>query len=99
MIRLNRKEVSLLFAVLTHPAGFSVDLLGFLGLRSTNQGIFEVDWEDVLRGHPAPIRFAGGRLTRYRTFKSPLRAVATFCWLRQKWQVGVDIEAQLVITL
>ena len=88
MIRLDRDEVALVLATVTHPAGFDVDLFGgMLCVRPTDQGVFCVSWDLFCVDDGRPRKDSGERC-----FNDPRRAVALFCRLRQREQIGVDFE-------
>lgn len=79
---------------------------GILCVRSTDQETFEVEWDvdvgsiDMSRESNADKKresqlhavqkVLAKHLNGYRSFKSPLRAAATFVHLRHRWQIGED---------
>ena len=81
-----REEVLLVHKIITHPAGYDLGLFGgLLSIRSTDQETFEVESEGI-------------KVTwiRNRSFKSSLRAAATFVYLRHKWGIGIDHDIKAI---
>jgi hypothetical protein len=79
----HRDEILLIHQVVTHPAGYNIDLFGDLvEIQGNDQGTYEVAW------CPGP----NAKAHPYRSFKSPLRAAAFFVWKRHKLGFGVDYD-------
>lgn len=85
-----RDEILAIYKLLTHPAGFDINLYGdLLTVRSTDQNTYEVEWsDDALPEEGMANSFC------YRSFKSPLRAAATFVHYRHAWKLGEDYVAE-----
>lgn len=79
-------EILFVEKVVTHPAGYDLDLFGMMNIRPTDQLIWEVSWEEILDQT---------RCTLYKTFSSAREAAEFFVLKRKERQLGIDIEAQL----
>jgi hypothetical protein len=93
----HREEILLVQQVITHPAGFNLDVFGdCIAIQGNDQGTFEVTWTPV----PDPaipttsIRRGTRPVLPYRSFTNSLRAAAFFVWKRHKLEYGVDCEAK-----
>lgn len=85
-----RAEVQLVASLLKHPAGFDTSLFGLLEVRPTDQGVYEVAWDRDFCN--SLIYWRTESETRWRLYKSPLRAAVVFCYLRRALELGVDYE-------
>ncbi len=83
------EEISLVIAVLKHPAGFDLDLFGgMLTVRSTDQNTFEVDWyQDWEEFDETPGK-------RYESFSTIEEAARYFVEKRYQYRLGVDFEQE-----
>lgn len=86
------KEITLIYQVITHPAGYILDLFGnMLYIRSyfTEFGTeWEVVWEEVIEG--------GTVVDSFRQFRDAMEAATFFVEKRFSMQLGIDIEASLM---
>lgn len=82
-------EEELIIAVLKHSAGFNLDLFGgLLCVRSTDQNIFEVEWD---------IRLLDGFQDKesridYLSFFTAEEAAKCFVEKRHEFRLGIDFE-------
>lgn len=78
-----RVEAILIAQIITHVAGFTVDVDGMITVGHGYADLYEVKWT---------LTEPCGRLKRqgHRTFKRPLRAAFWFAWLRRQADVGFD---------
>lgn len=81
---MNKKdeEIKFVTSVITHPAGYDLDLFGMYCVRPTDQGVWCVSWEE------------NGK-TVERTFNTPEVAAAFFVNMRHEREAGIDIETKL----
>lgn len=95
LIRLRRrKEERLIYDILTFPACFDLGLYGILHIRSTDQGIWEVQLEEDLQV-PVPDCLdyhykENGYQYFVWSFKDPVKAVKKFEELRHESEMGED---------
>lgn len=79
-------EIQLVRLVLTHPAGFNLDLFGgMLNIRTTDQNTIEVEWEEL-----------NGK--KYKSFSLTEldQACEYFVEKRYDMELGIDFEAELI---
>ncbi len=89
------REVALVTMMLEHPAGFTIDVFGTMGVRGTENDGFEVWWDkEVSEHHQDHWRFRTGD-GPWRLYESAKRAARLFCHLRRVVELGVDIESEL----
>lgn len=77
-------ELNLIVAMITHPAGYVVDLFGgLLSVRGADEGNeqFTVEWQNKEIGVPT-----------FRLFDSAKEAVEYFLSVREKYKIGLDME-------
>lgn len=77
-----QEEIDFVVSVLTHPAGYNLGLFGTLGIRSTDQLTWEVEWEAIDNNH-------------WKSFDNPVDAATFFVKFRHQHEMGLDIEAEL----
>lgn len=75
-----QEEIELITKIISHPAGYDVDLFGTFCVRPTDQGVWEVDWVD------------GNNKPEYKTFDTAKEAAEYFVRLRIKDEIGIDFE-------
>jgi hypothetical protein len=81
------EEIALIYQIITHPAGYILDLFGeMLFIRSTMYE-FEVGWES---------REDNLVINTYKLFWDALEAVTFFVEKRHEMQLGVDFETELM---
>jgi len=82
------QEVQLLLPILTHPAGFNIDLFGgLLGVNGTEDPeVWEVSW-DLPRPGDRPDK-------GHRAFKTAQEALRFFCLERRRRELGLEFEIQ-----
>jgi hypothetical protein len=80
-----RAEVDFVTSVLTHPAGFDLDIFGLLWVRPTDQATFEVEWEDLVDDK---------KVTGHESFTDPQLAAQCFVQKRAEYRLGVDYEVE-----
>ena len=79
-------EEELVVAVITHKAGFDLDLFGgMLCARGTEQGVFCVSWNTDAAS-------AGGPSDQEEEFKDPVEAATFFVQKRHELKLGMDYE-------
>jgi hypothetical protein len=89
-------EEDLILALITHPAGYIVDLFAMLSVRGADEGLtsYEVEWDHgygVLGHVPENAASAG---PTWANFKDPRDAVAFFLKKREEFGLGLDLEAE-----
>ncbi len=78
-------EIKLVYNVITHPAGFLLDLFGeSLYIRSTKHE-FEIGWETVLDGQVC---------NSHKLFWDALVAATFFVNKRYELKIGIDFEGK-----
>lgn len=83
------EEIVLIYEVITHPAGFIVDLFGGLcTIRSHCDG-YEVAWKEILDGMECDFH-------RDFTHDEAKEAVVFFVDKRFELECGIDIEYELM---
>ena len=86
------QEIELVYQVITHPAGYILDLFGnMLYIRSyfTEVGTeYEVVWEEILDG--------GTVVDSFKQFLDAKEAATFFVEKRCDMQLGIDIEHSLM---
>jgi hypothetical protein len=84
------REQKFLMKILSHEAGYSVDLMGFMRMHTTEHGTIEMTFP---RKRPDPF----GDANRYRSFPiSDLKlACGYFVAVRHSLKLGVDHEVLL----
>lgn len=99
-----RNEIDLVRAILNHPAGYDLDLLGLIRIRTTEENI-EVEYE-LHDDEPYPegclhdkCSLGGGREVKLAVFDFNLEdlddAVKFFVEKRHEREIGIDIEEKL----
>ena len=87
-----QQEIELVYQVITHPAGYILDLFGnMLYIRSyfTEVGTeYEVVWEEILDG--------GTVVDSFKQFLDAKEAATFFVEKRCDMQLGIDIEHSLM---
>ena len=82
------QEIELVYQVITHPAGFILDLFGgMLCIRSYFVEVgteWEVTWEEILDG--------GKVVDSFRQFLDAKEAATFFVEKRYDMQLGIDME-------
>ncbi len=79
-----QEEIELITKIISHPAGYDVDLFGTFCVRPTDQGVWEVDWVD------------GNNKPEYKTLiqlKKPLNILLD-CVLKMKQVLILSIESK-----
>ena len=74
------KEIDFVVKVITHPAGYDLDLFGYFCVRPTDQGVWCVSYD-----HP-------GKYCWEKCFPTALEAATYFVNTRIKDKIGVDFE-------
>lgn len=86
------KEIILIHQVITHPAGYILNLFGnMLNIRSysTEFGTeWEIAWEEVLDGSVI--------VDSFKQFRDAMEAATFFVEKRFSMQLGIDIDASLM---
>ena len=86
------QEIELVYQVITHPAGYILDLFGnMLYIRSYFTEIhteYEVVWEEILDG--------GTVVDSFKQFLDAREAAIFFVEKRCDMQLGIDIEHSLM---
>ena len=80
-------EKQMIVAIITHPAGYDVDLFSMFCVRPTEDGKFCVTYQPT--GLPDPRNWE-------KCFDRPDEAVDYFLKMRQQLQLGIDIETKLM---
>jgi hypothetical protein len=82
-------EIKLIYQVITHPAGFNIDMFGnYLGIRSHCDG-YEVTWQEMMDGMVC-------EWNKEFSHDEAMDAVIFFVEKRYELQCGVDIESELM---
>lgn len=81
------EEIELIIKVITHPAGFIVDMFGgALSIHGTEDpDCWEVSWE------------VDESFCTWKSFATAQEAAQFFCEQRRKREIGMDIEAELIL--
>ena len=79
-----QEEIIFVTKVITHPAGYDLDLFGTMCVRPTDQLIWEVDWEESIDGK---------RVEKYKEFPTAKEAAEFFVHKRYEIQLGEDVES------
>lgn len=85
------QEIELVYQVITHPAGYLLDLFGnMLYIRSYFVGTYqeyEISWEEIVDG--------GTVMNSFKQFLDAREASTYFVNKRHEMQLGMDIEHSL----
>ena len=81
-----KEEIALIIKVLTHPAGFNIDLFG--GLLSINSTEDPCCWE---------VTGSVNGKEYWKSFSTVEEAAMFFCEERRRRQLGIDLEKFLMI--
>jgi hypothetical protein len=89
---IKEQEIELVYQVITHPAGYILDLFGnMLYIRSyfVETGTeWEVTWEDIQEGSVV--------VDSFKQFLDAREAATFFVEKRYEMQLGIDIESSLM---
>lgn len=78
-------EIELITAVITHPAGYDVDLFATFCVRPVEDGSYCVSYEGV-----------NLKDSWEKCFTDPVEAAKYFVAKRHELQLGIDIELELM---
>lgn len=78
-----QEEIDFVVQVITHPAGFDLDLFGCFCIRPTDQGVWCVAWVDPIN----PINIG-----TEKCFSTPIEAATFFVNKRYEDRIGIDFE-------
>jgi hypothetical protein len=85
------EEITALVAILSHPAGFDVDICGTLIIRPIDENSppqrWEVDWEEIKDNFTT---------TFSQEFSVLSEAVSFFVQKRRELQLGLDFEKSIL---
>lgn len=91
-------EVKLIISILSHPAGYDIDLDGTLCIRPIYEHSppqeWEVDWEEYIND-PAAGGWIGSTI-HHKTFTDIEEAAKFFVFLRHQRELGLDFEAEAI---
>lgn len=76
------EEIDLVYRLITHPAGYGVDMHGSLWIRQYEYPEWAVEWE------------MPDRKIEVREFVDPLEAAKFFVNKRHEFQAGLDYERE-----
>ncbi len=85
----HQSEVELIYQLITHQAGFTVELFSTLYIRSEEDGSWIVKWENFFCPHSDP-KSEWEELT----FANAMQACQCFIELRYRICLGLDLEEQ-----
>lgn len=75
-----QEEVDFVIQVITHPAGYDLDLFGYFCIRPTDQKVWCVSYD-----HP-------GEYCWEKCFNTAEEAASYFVKIRHDEQIGIDFE-------
>lgn len=88
MLQNKDDEIELICMVITHPAGFDLDIAGTLCIRRYEYPVWAVEEEVAF----------GGNVGKYnvKEFDEPRKAASYFVERRHALQLGLDFEEELM---
>lgn len=81
------QEIQLIYQIITHSAGFDVDIAGSLLIRQYEYPMWAVEWEEW-----KDYNDLNSRIALVREFTDPLEAASFFCKKRYELRLGLDFR-------
>ncbi len=82
-------EIDLIWAMITHPAGFDIGCAGIVSIRRYEAPIWVVEWEEYNNPQDPNCKI----LNEVLEFDDSKRAAECFVELRRKCKIGLDLDS------